>query len=493
MKMKRLPLLIAVSLFFLTYHSNSQQIDRTQDGRIESQTDVFRDINAANCPGLDVKDFVGRGDNDSVVAFGSRYGNTGVYFGETDATDYQCADCNVDGTVNILDAVTEVNCILGVSPSPCSCDCNGDGTDNVLDVLCIVNVILNGFHFVSNPNTSTYHNDDYYYKAVAQDRTCRVMDYAVAHLPAWLAYHPATHEITGLPTADNLGAHPVLITVSNGANEVEQSFTIDVRLREVPGGCWSIYSPYRWYHDGQPVSFQWCEVYSDGAHDDVKQQLGEISDEKFTEILQLFDFTEVEDFLYPPGYDSIHVFINRFHPENLAAAYWGCFFITIRPPHMNEQLIRYAHYTVKHELMHVFEFLIEGTVNLSTDVWFREGIAVDVGDGFSPRIDADDLEVWIDQNQGIPGLGNPIAIHKWEDFPEGADIHYYYAFFELTMEYLLDERGKGKTHQDVLNLFYDIRNGIPFSTAFQSHFDMSLEEFENQYYDLMRSYLSGSR
>ena len=55
-----------------------------------------------------------------------------------------CADCNNDGTVNILDALWEVNCILGVTPPPCSCDSNQDGADNILDVLCIVNVILSG-------------------------------------------------------------------------------------------------------------------------------------------------------------------------------------------------------------------------------------------------------------------------------------------------------------------------------------------------------------
>ena len=56
----------------------------------------------------------------------------------------QCADCNEDGSVNIIDALWEVNCVLGVTPPPCSCNCNQDETDNILDVLCIVNIILSG-------------------------------------------------------------------------------------------------------------------------------------------------------------------------------------------------------------------------------------------------------------------------------------------------------------------------------------------------------------
>ena len=57
----------------------------------------------------------------------------------------ECADCNSDGSANVLDALWEINCILGIAPPPCSCDCNQDGSDDVLDVLCIANIILDGF------------------------------------------------------------------------------------------------------------------------------------------------------------------------------------------------------------------------------------------------------------------------------------------------------------------------------------------------------------
>lgn len=56
----------------------------------------------------------------------------------------ECADCDGNGTVNILDALWEANCILGIHAAGCSCDCNQDGTDNVLDILYVANIILNG-------------------------------------------------------------------------------------------------------------------------------------------------------------------------------------------------------------------------------------------------------------------------------------------------------------------------------------------------------------
>ena len=257
---------------------------------------------------------------------------------------------------------------------------------------------------------------------------------------------------------------------------------------QIEEGSWITYSPYDWSHNGNPYSSVYCKVYSDGASSDLKTEVGTFADEKFSIILNMFNFQNMEDFRYPPGYDKIDVYINMYHERSIAAAYWGSIFITIRSPNVNWS--RYA-YLFKHELTHAFEFLIEGTVNLGTDVWFREGIAIYGGGGLNGITDVDDLERWIAQNSNQPGQGNPIAIHAWEDFPPGANISGYYTnVFDLTMRYFLDPNGLGKSMQDVLGLFYDIRNGVLFPEAFQNRFGISLEQFEIDYYDLMRTYLS---
>ena len=255
----------------------------------------------------------------------------------------------------------------------------------------------------------------------------------------------------------------------------------------VEEGSWLTYSIYDWTHNGNPYSSIYCKIYSDGADQDLKRAVGEFSDEKFEIILNMFNFQNLEDFRYPPGYDKIDVYINMHHQETIAAAYWGSIFITMRSPNVNWS--RYA-YLFRHELTHAFEFLIEGTVNLGTDVWFREGIAIYGGGRLNGIVDIDDLERWIAQNAHHPDQGNPICIHVWEDFPPGADITgYYYNVFDLTMRYFLDPNGLGKSIQDVLNLFYDMRNGVPFPAAFQNNFGLSLTQFEIDYYDLMRAYL----
>ena len=84
------------------------------------------------------------GDPDTIVGNEVGYGGTKISFNETDVTCCDCADCNGDGRVNVLDVISEINCILGITPHPCSCDCNRDGSNNILDALCIVNIILNG-------------------------------------------------------------------------------------------------------------------------------------------------------------------------------------------------------------------------------------------------------------------------------------------------------------------------------------------------------------
>ena len=58
------------------------------------------------------------------------------------------------------------------------------------------------------------------------------------------------------------------------------------------------------------------------------------------------------------------------------------------------------------------------------------------------------------------------------------------------MKYLLDPLGLNKSIQDVLNLFYDVRDGSSFGDAFENNFGLSLEDFEDDYYDRIKAYLA---
>jgi hypothetical protein len=254
----------------------------------------------------------------------------------------------------------------------------------------------------------------------------------------------------------------------------------------IPEGAWVTCSPYKWTHDGEPYFGEYCIVYSDCCSYQFKQEVGLFADEQFVQILDLFNFDNMDDLLYPMDYEKVDVYINRYHPERLAAAWWGTIIITFS----SENILSRHDYLFKHELTHVFQFLIEGHYNLSTPVWFTEAIAIYGGGGMWGIRDIEDLEQWIASNSNDPNQGNPIYIQVWDDFPPGADITgYYYYVFDLTMRYFLDPKGLGKSIGDVLQLFYDLRNGIEFPVAFQSNFDLDVETFKNEYYDRMRQYL----
>ncbi len=65
-------------------------------------------------------------------------------------------DANCDGTVNLLDAITIVNFILGLNPEPfCfnNADVNSDGVINLSDLIATVNIITGGGSFTCGTST----------------------------------------------------------------------------------------------------------------------------------------------------------------------------------------------------------------------------------------------------------------------------------------------------------------------------------------------------
>jgi hypothetical protein len=242
-----------------------------------------------------------------------------------------------------------------------------------------------------------------------------------------------------------------------------------------------------------PYAGQHVTVYSDSASEAMKRHLAEMADGKLEQILALFDFQELTDLRYPPGSSSIDIYLNRYHPETVNWAYWAGFIITIRSSEISGSWLGYTVYTVRHELTHEFEFLIEGRGGLGTDVWFREGLAVHVGcmeySEWQTIRRLSELEAWIDLNRDMPGGGNPIRIHQDTDLPQGASWHQYTRLSELAVTYMLDKAGMGRSYQDVLALFYDVRAGRSFPASFEDRFGISLSAFEAEFFERARAYL----
>jgi hypothetical protein len=208
---------------------------------------------------------------------------------------------------------------------------------------------VTGLRFISVPGTQLYHNDQYMYSPEAEDKYGGEMIFHLNHAPDWLTWSEISNTLSGIPTADNVGEFSVSLSVANDKGSIDQAFIIKVQLKEVYGGSWYHWSRYKWPHDGKPDTNTYCIIYTDGAHEYIKQKIGSLSDQLFEEVLTDFNFDRLQDFHYPPDASKIHVFINRFHEENIAAAFWGCYLITIRTQDITQPNWQYyLDYIIKH-------------------------------------------------------------------------------------------------------------------------------------------------
>jgi hypothetical protein len=146
---------------------------------------------------------------------------------------------------------------------------------------------------------------------------------------------------------------------------------------------------------------------------------------------------------------------------------------------------------VEHEIMHVIESLLKASNNPETvDVWLTEGIAEFVSGGNAAGSISDQAR--FDDLIATHGALNPIAMHRYNDYPAdlGVVYDYYLPMFQLATTYLFDARGHGATLVALRDLYLDVRDGIVFSTAFEDRFGISLADYEAQFFGLMNDYLN---
>ena len=83
--------------------------------------------------------------------------------------------------------------------------------------------------FTSTPPTSAVEDAGYSYTAAASDIDVGDnLTYAAPTLPGWLSFDISTQILSGTPLNDDVGTHEVVLTVTDGVEIVEQSFSISV-------------------------------------------------------------------------------------------------------------------------------------------------------------------------------------------------------------------------------------------------------------------------
>ena len=262
----------------------------------------------------------------------------------------------------------------------------------------------------------------------------------------------------------------------------------------VDSGSWYV-TGFRWPHDGNPYESEHFTVYSDAASTEARSTLAEIGEELLTELKEQFAISD-DALRFPAGRSKIHIYAYRDHfPKEWGGwAYYGGLLIYALDHKERTEIGHTARHmyepVVKHELMHVTESLLKASGNPNlVDVWLTEGIAEAVSGGTAGGKITDLAR--FEELASKYGSRNPIAMHQYR-YPdvEGIIYNYYYPMFQLAVTYLTDENGHGKTLRDLGDLFLDAREGVAFATAFENRLGMSLVDYEDRFFELMRSYLS---
>jgi hypothetical protein len=202
-------------------------------------------------------------------------------------------------------------------------------------------------------------------------------------------------------------------------------------------------------------------------------------------------------FVFPAGRTKIDVYVNRRHTEYGGGFAYHGGAIVLAPDHPNYQPNEgWCRTQVEHELMHVIETLIEGSDHLGADVWFREGIADYFADN-AAITSRGELDAWLVSRRSLPGGGNPIRVHLWDDFPDAVTAANaqgsWYAMFEVAVRYLMSGDGLGRTYVDVRQLFRAMAGGAtPFREAFETFMGISLARFEDEFFPRIEAFLDES-
>jgi hypothetical protein len=112
---------------------------------------------------------------------------------------------------------------LGLALSAC-----GGSDDNPVDV---IEDILNAAPAISSTAVTTVESGTAYsYSLVATDADGDTLTMSAANLPAWLTFDSATGSLSGTPAESDAGDTAITLTVSDGTEDIMQSFTVSVTV-----------------------------------------------------------------------------------------------------------------------------------------------------------------------------------------------------------------------------------------------------------------------
>ncbi len=247
-------------------------------------------------------------------------------------------------------------------------------------------------------------------------------------------------------------------------------------------------------HDNRILESENFLTFSDANSDAVKIELSKMAEESLAEVMEAFGIDSSSELGISRRDTKITIYANNStYPGSGSTSFpYG----TIFPAKGSSAYLAWPEYrreryrnVVKHETMHVFQLLFGLYAGVRgknrPPMWFQEGIAEYISGGaFVPIESIEELEEWI-----MGEHWNPLDIVTGEDWQTlvGAG---YYPLYHLAVKYLLDDKGLGKSYSDVKLMFEYMLINHDFNSSFEKCFGISVEYFRNNYFDLMRDFMS---
>ena len=246
-------------------------------------------------------------------------------------------------------------------------------------------------------------------------------------------------------------------------------------------------------HDNRIYETEHFLAYGDEVSDASKIGYAEVAEQAYGELKTLFYITEADNF--PVKSDDpetkIQIILNRNDSRSQRSFRYGFMLFSLDSPYCFATEDNFYN-EVKHELTHVFHMYLDGTSRTYPKGWFREGLAEYAADGgFFPQITT------LSQFHSLKNLLDSYNMHPlkitWSMLTDKpAEVHSAsYSMAHLAMSYLLDPQGIGKSILDIKHMLIDIKNEVVnFEIGFNLCFGIYVNDFEDDFYDLMESYLN---
>ncbi len=277
----------------------------------------------------------------------------------------------------------------------------------------------------------------------------------------------------------------LLACVLSGCVSSTDEYAPPSSVEMVDEGSW--YVRNAWPHDGNPVESANFVVYSDAASLEARREVAAVAEEMWAELI---DELAIEPGIlwYPEGRHKIDIYAyHDYDPQDWGGRAYHGGLLVWSPDHEHRQSgFSRLSPVVKHELVHVIQWLITGGESRPVDTWFVEGLPLALAGDTAAIGGLDQLERLTAEYGAI----SPISVKSYSQIASPrVGEHFHYPMFRLAVEYLMDEDGLGMSPADMTAVLVDVAEGASFEASFEDRVGLRVDDFEVEFFFLMTSYL----